>query len=65
MGNVLVLYYSKDGNTRKMANYVAEGVTQIPDIEVRLKSIDEANRDDVIWCDGLALGSPTHLGTVA
>ena len=65
MGKVLILYYSKDGSTEKMANYIAEGVTQIPDIEVRIRSIDKANRDDIIWCDGLALGSPTHLATVA
>ena len=65
MGKVLVLYYSQTGNTKKMAELVADGVAQIPEIEVRLKSIDEANRDDIFWCDGLALGSPTHLGTVA
>jgi NAD(P)H dehydrogenase (quinone) len=65
MGKVLVLYYSKDGNTRKMATYIAEGAAEIPAIEVRVRSIDEANRKDIFWCDGIALGSPTHLGTVA
>jgi len=44
MGKILVLYYSKDGSTRKMADYVAEGAAQIPDSEVRVKSISEANR---------------------
>ncbi len=65
MGHVLVMYYSKDGNTRKMAGYVAEGATDVPDTEVRTRSVDQANQDDVIWCHGLALGSPTFLGTVA
>lgn len=65
MGKVLVLYYSHDGNTAKMAKFIAEGVAQIPDIEVRIKSIEQANQNDLIWCNGLALGSPTHLGTVA
>jgi NAD(P)H dehydrogenase (quinone) len=65
MGKVLVLYYSKDGNTLKMAKYVAEGVQQIPDTEMRLKSIGEATYADIYWCDGMALGSPTFLGTVA
>lgn len=64
MGKVLVLYYSHDGNTAKMAKFIAEGVAQIPDIEVRIKSIDQADQNDLIWCNGLALGSPTHLGTV-
>ncbi len=65
MGRVLILYYSKDGNTRKMAEYVAEGAAEITGIDVVLKSISEATREDVYWCDGIALGSPTHLGTVA
>jgi NAD(P)H dehydrogenase (quinone) len=62
MGKVLVLYDSQGGYTRKMAEFVAEGVVQIPAIEVRLRSVDEASKDDVLWCDGLAVGSPTHLG---
>jgi NAD(P)H dehydrogenase (quinone) len=65
MGKVLVLYHSKGGNTKKMAQLVAEGVSQIPDIEIRIKALDEANRDDIYWCDGLAVGSPTQFGTVA
>jgi NAD(P)H dehydrogenase (quinone) len=65
MGNILVLYHSKDGNTRKMAYHVAEGAEQVAEMQVRVKSIDEANRVDILWCNGLALGSPTHLGTVS
>jgi NAD(P)H dehydrogenase (quinone) len=65
MGKLLVLYYSKTGNTARMAEHVAEGCREIPGMEVRLKSVDQASRDDVIWCDGVAAGSPTQLGTVA
>ena len=65
MGHVLVLYHSQDGNTEKMARHVAAGAADIPGIEVIIKSVTEANRDDVYWCDGLALGSPTQLGTVS
>jgi NAD(P)H dehydrogenase (quinone) len=65
MGNVLVLYFSKDGSTKRMAEYVAEGVQQVSDIDVRLRSTQEATKEDVLWCDGMAVGSPTYLGTVA
>lgn len=65
MGNIVIMYYSKDGNTKKMAEYVLEGVKEIPGHEVRLLSVDEATIEDVTWCDGIALGSPTYLGTVA
>ncbi|MFC1975290.1 flavodoxin family protein [Chloroflexota bacterium] len=64
MGKVLVLYYSKTGRTQAMAELVAEGATTVEGIEVRLKSIDEATVDDLFWCDGIALGAPTHLGSV-
>ena len=65
MGKVLVLYYSKEGSTKKMAEYVVEGVLSVPDMEVRLRSTVEATSEDVLWCDGMAIGSPTYLGTVA
>ncbi|MBN1560672.1 flavodoxin family protein [candidate division KSB1 bacterium] len=65
MGKVLVLYYSEDGHTEKMARLVTQGAGQVTQTEVRCKSIADASRDDIFWCDGLALGSPTQLGTVA
>jgi NAD(P)H dehydrogenase (quinone) len=62
MGNILVLYDSASGNTAKMAGYVVEGAAVIADHDVRLRSVDEATREDVVWCDGLAVGTPTNLG---
>ena len=65
MGNVLVLYDSKTGNTAKMAEYVAQGAEGIPDTQVRLLSVDEASADDIFWCDGMAVGSPTYVGVLS
>ena len=65
MNRVLVLYDSKTGNTAKMATLVAEGASSVPDTEVRVKSVDEATADDVVWCDGLAVGSPTNMGILS
>lgn len=48
-----------------MASLVAEGAGAIPDTEVRVRSVDEATPEDVIWCDGLAVGSPTNLGVMS
>ena len=64
MGKVLVQYYSQTGNTKKMAEFVAEGARKIPGIEVRLKSVGESKIDDLLWMDGIALGAPTHLGSI-
>ena len=65
MGKILVLYDSKSGNTEKMAQLVAEGAACIPDTEVRLRKIGDANAADVVWCDGLAVGSPTNMGLIS
>jgi NAD(P)H dehydrogenase (quinone) len=65
MANVLVLFDSASGNTAKMAGLVAEGARRIPATEVRLRKLDEATADDVLWCDGLALGSPTNMGLLS
>ena len=65
MSKILVLYDSASGNTAKMAELVAAGAREVPDIEVRLRSVDEASADDVVWCDGLALGSPTNMGLLS
>jgi len=62
---IMVLYYSRDGNTKIMAALVAEGAAGVPHTEVRLKSVAEATADDLTWCDGIAVGSPTHMGTIA
>ena len=62
---ILILYHSQGGHTKMMADLVAEGAASLPDTEVRLKSVGEAVANDIVWCDGVALGSPTHMGTIA
>jgi NAD(P)H dehydrogenase (quinone) len=65
MGNVLVLFHSKSGNTARMARLVADGAAEVPGTEVRLRPVAEAVADDLDWCDGVAVGSPTNFGTIA
>jgi len=65
MAKVLILYHSISGHTRRMAEYVAQGAMKIASTETRLLSIEDAGKDDIHWCDGLAVGSPTHLGVMS
>jgi NAD(P)H dehydrogenase (quinone) len=65
MNRILVLYDSKSGNVAKMAALVGEGASAISGTEVRLRSVDEATAEDVLWCDGLAVGSPTNMGLLS
>jgi NAD(P)H dehydrogenase (quinone) len=62
---ILVLYHSESGHTKMMADLVAEGAASAPPVEVRLKSVATARATDLVWCDGIAAGSPTHMGTIA
>ena len=65
MNRILVLHDSNSGNTAKMAALVAEGAQRIADTEVRVRSVDDAKPGDVLWCDGLAVGSPTNMGILS
>jgi NAD(P)H dehydrogenase (quinone) len=65
MNKILVLYDSKTGNVAKMAALVAEGAAAIAETEVRVRSVDEAVPEDVLWCDGIAVGSPTNMGLLS
>ena len=65
LAKILVLYYSEKGHTQAMAELVTDGAKSVPDTEVRLKTVVEATAEDLRWCDGIAVGSPTHMGTIA
>ncbi len=65
MNRILVLFDSKSGNVAKMAALVAEGAQRIADTEVRVRSVEDAKPGDVLWCDGLAVGSPTNMGILS
>jgi len=65
MNKILVLFDSASGNTKHMAEFVAEGARTISATEVRLLSVDEAKAADVMWCDGIAVGSPTNMGILS
>jgi NAD(P)H dehydrogenase (quinone) len=64
MGNVLIQYYSETGRTQQMAELVAKGAASVDGIDLRLKTVAESSVDDLFWMDGIALGAPTHLGSI-
>jgi NAD(P)H dehydrogenase (quinone) len=63
--NVLVLYYSKGGNTRKLAEAIAEGVRQVDGVEAVLRHTRDVTKDDFVAAGGLVVGSPVYFGTMA
>jgi NAD(P)H dehydrogenase (quinone) len=63
--HVLVLYYSKSGNTRKFADIVAEGVKSISGVDAVMKSTQEVTKDDFVNAAGIIAGSPVYFGVMA
>jgi len=64
MAKILVVYHSLSGNTRKMAEAVAEGA-QAAGAEAVVKDGLEATIDDFLGCQGIALGSPDYFSDIA
>jgi len=65
MAKVLVVYHSLGGNTKKMAEAVAEGARGVDGTEVTVKTGLEAGIDDLLGCDAVALGSPDYFSYMA
>ena len=64
MAKALVSYYSRSGNTKKMAETIAASL-EIKNIKVELKSIEEVSVDELTGYDVFIFGSPTYYGTMA
>ncbi|MCX7545072.1 NAD(P)H:quinone oxidoreductase [Marinicella gelatinilytica] len=74
---ILILYYSKHGNTQKMARLIARGVQQVDDCEAIIRTVASEGVEEMTAadpfiteqeladCDGLLLGSPSHFGNMA
>ena len=64
MAKILVIYFSKTGNTEEMAKSVAEGV-EAEGLDVEIKRVQEAKVEDLLSADGIILGSPTYYGIMS
>ena len=65
MAKVLIVYYSKSGNTKKMAELVGEGVEKEGGVDLEIKSTEAVAVDELLDADGIIIGSPTYFGTMA
>lgn len=77
MSQILILYYSKHGNTEKMARLIARGVASVNGGHAVLRTVSSqlegatepgdpiVSEQDMADCDGLVLGSPCYFGNMA
>ena len=62
---VLVTYYSRTGNTKRLAEEVAKGVRQVADVTCLVKPVTDVTKEDFLASDGIIAGSPVYFGTMA
>jgi multimeric flavodoxin WrbA len=62
MIKILIIYHSQTGHTEQLAQAVAAGAKTIEHTEIVLKKAGEATLDDLLTCNGLAIGTPENFG---
>ena len=61
MAKVLITFYSRTGNTAKIAEAIAEGVWT-EGVDVALKTADKVDVSEILTADVVAVGSPISWG---
>jgi len=63
MGKAIIVYESKYGNTRRVAEAIAEGMGAVSGAEAVLCELKEVDRKGLKDFDAVVVGSPNHIGT--
>ena len=63
--NVLVGWHTETNRTSAYAKILADAVASQPDVAVRSKPVQNISCADMLWYDGIALGSPVYWGTMS
>lgn len=64
MAKGIVIYYSRSGNTREMAETIAAGMNQ-GGLPTDCKPIEKVKVEDLPKYDAIVVGSPTYYGHMA
>ncbi len=64
MARIIVIYYSRTGNTEKMAKSIVEGIEK-EGVEPVIKAVKDVDVNELLKYEGIIIGSPTYYGTVA
>jgi menaquinone-dependent protoporphyrinogen IX oxidase len=62
LSKIVVVYDSKFGNTRQVAEEITASINESTAVDVILNGVKEINFDNVITADAILIGSPNHLG---
>ncbi len=64
MAKILVVYYSRSGNTEKMAELIVEGIKK-ENGEAILKKVEDVKPEELLEVDAIIAGSPVYYGSMA
>ena len=64
MKHLLIVYHTKTGNTGQLAEAARRGAVSeaVTDVRLRLRTAADAGPGDLLWADGLLLGTPENFG---
>jgi NAD(P)H dehydrogenase (quinone) len=60
----IVIYYSRSGNTKEMAEIIAKAMND-SGLKTECKSVEKVKADDLPGYDAIIIGSPTYYGQMA
>ena len=61
---IIVVYYSRTGNTRAMGKLIGEGANK-RGVETAVKSVADLVLEELLEYDGIVVGSPVFYGSMA
>ena len=64
MAKILLAYYSQSGHTKKMAEFIFEGMKK-ENVDVVLKNVEDIKVDELLDYQGIVFGSPVYYGSMA
>ncbi|MFC1781906.1 flavodoxin family protein [Planctomycetota bacterium] len=64
MAKAIVIYYSRSGNTKQMAEFFTEAMNDA-DLPTECKSVDQITNEEIFGYDAIVIGSPTYYGQMA
>lgn len=66
MKHLLLVYASRSGRTEALMRAVRAGAEEFADdVELRVRQAQDADLDDLLWAQGLLLGTPENFGYMA
>jgi len=62
MVKVFIVYDTKYGNTKLVAEAIIEGMREVEGIETAISDVEEVDPEKAVTFDAILVGSPNHFG---